>query len=242
MPYNPGQFNTPLHSGIAIASLAVDKLVGIHKFGYNGAVNSSAAETIWDGGGVYDFYPDDPVDLDISSSSGATDDGVQIKIEGLDQDYERYSETVTLDSSGTATTQNPDFKRVFRAYVVEGQAADGTITINESGDTGNVAAKILPEYQQTQMAVFTTADREWSYITAMSGGYDKNNSVEYRIMVREEGSVFRCKGVVSAFAGGFDRHFEMPLEIRPQSDIRIDCVAGATGAANAAFDIFSVKP
>ena len=241
MPYNTGQINTPLNGGIAIAGLKVEKLVGVHKFGYNGAVGS-AAETIWDGGGVYDFYPSDGVGLDLLSSSGATDDGVQIKIEGVDMNYERLTETVTLDATGAATTTSADFIRVNRAYVVEGQAADGTITINEEDDTGNVAAKILPEYQQTQMAVFTTFDTEWAYITRLSGGYDKNNSIEFRIMVREEGGIFRCKGVVSAFAGGFDRVFEMPLDIRPQSDIRIDCVAGATGKANAAFDIFLEKP
>ena len=74
----------------------------VFKFGYNGDIDDSE-ETIWDVGGLY-AYPASAVTMTATSSSGATDEDVEVTIQGVDASYNELSETVTLDALGTATT------------------------------------------------------------------------------------------------------------------------------------------
>jgi hypothetical protein len=66
----------------------------VFKFGYNGVIQN-VEETIWDVGGLY-TYPSSAVTMTATSSSGATDENVQVTIQGLDASYNELSETVTL--------------------------------------------------------------------------------------------------------------------------------------------------
>jgi hypothetical protein len=66
----------------------------VFKFGYNGDIDDSE-ETIWDVGGLY-AYPSSAVTMTATSSSGATDEDVEVTIQGVDASYNELSETVTL--------------------------------------------------------------------------------------------------------------------------------------------------
>jgi len=88
----------------------------IFKFGFNPDVDG-AEETIWDVGGLY-AYPSSAVVMTVTTDAGspATDNGVKVTIQGLDEDYNEVSEEVTLAGAGTATTIQT-FLRIFRAFV-----------------------------------------------------------------------------------------------------------------------------
>ena len=237
MPYFSGQINTNIHGGVGIVSNKIDKLSGIHKFGYNDTI-SNARETVWEGGGIYSEYPSSGVALELQSSiAGDTDDGVEITIEGLDYDYLPLTETVTLDDQGNALTDSGAFIRVNRAYVSGSQAASGNINIFEEGDSGNQYAYIDNVYQQTQMAVYCVPAGKTAYMVKLETGHSKAGEYEINIMVREPGKVFRCLGVMTSHGQTLDRAFEMPLMIPEKSDIRIDAKCQSTGGVTAAFDL-----
>ena len=237
MPYFIGQLGTTVNSGIAISSGKIDKLSGIHKFGYNDSI-TNAAETVWESGGVYSTYPTSGQALTVASSViDGTDEDVEITIEGLDYDYNLLTETVTLQSNGSQATDSGAWIRVFRAYVSGDQAVSGNVDIHTEGDASEQWAYINNAYQQTQMAVYTVPAGKTGYLTKLEVGYDKQNDYEVRVMVREPGKVFRCMGVITGFAENLDRHFEIPFHIPEKSDIRIDAKCGATGAVSAAFDL-----
>ncbi len=222
MPYIHGQVNTPIDKGIAIVGGKIDKLSGVHKFGYNAAVGT-ADETIWDAGGVYSF-PTSATTAVLTSASGATDSGVQVYIEGLDADYGEQSETVTLDGSGTFTTTNT-YIRLHRAYTAGDTEADGDITVTVNSLT---VAKVLAEYQQTEMLVYTVPAGKVAYLLQVDASVQKNQELVVKVMIRETGGVFLTKGILASFGTPVNRKFDLPMMLPERTDIRIDANAGAT--------------
>lgn len=222
MPFSVGQITHNLEVGVPIARNSIDKLSGVHKFGYNSAVGT-AYETVWDGGGIYAF-PTAATTAVVTSASGATDSGVKVTIEGLDANYLEQSEEVTLNASGTFTTTN-SYYRVHRGYVSGSTSADGDITVTVNSLT---VAKILSEYQQTEMLVYTVPDRKTGYILQVDAGVQKNQEIVVKIQVREQDGVFRTIGILSSFGTPVNRKFDLPMMLPPKTDIRIDVKAGAT--------------
>ena len=104
---------------------------GLFKFGFNQV--STTEETIWDGGGIY-VYPSSAGAMTVTSAGGATDEGVKITVEGLNQNYAIASEEVTLNASGVATTTTT-YIRVYRAFVSGSAAITGDVTITNGGTT-----------------------------------------------------------------------------------------------------------
>ena len=121
----------------------------LHKFGFNSLVQN-VEETIWDVGGIY-TYPSSAVKMTATSTDSSNDDGVQVTVQGLDADYNELSETVTLDGSGTAET-NQFFLRVNRAFIAGSQEPSGTINITNSSTT---YARITLGDNQSLMALWT---------------------------------------------------------------------------------------
>ena len=162
---------------------------GLFKFGFNQV--STTEETIWDGGGIY-VYPSSAGAMTVTSAGGATDEGVKITVQGLDQNYAIASEEVTLNASGVATTTTT-FIRVNRAFVSGSAAITGDATIANGGTT---YAKILIDENQTLMCVWTVPAGYTAYIQEGyigSGTSTVNKYTTARIVTREFGGVFRSQ-------------------------------------------------
>ena len=231
MPFSTGQMTHNLEVGVAIVSNKIEKLSGVHKFGYNSAVGTSY-ETVWDGGGTYTF-PSTATTATVTSASGATDSGVLVYIEGLDANYVAQSETVTLNASGTFTTTNT-YLRLHRAYVAGSTAADGDITITVDSLT---VAKVLSDYQQTEMLVYTVPAGCTAYVLQVDAGVQKNQEIVAKLMTREDGGVFLTKGILSSFGTPISRKFDIPMMLPEKTDIRLDAKAGATTEISGEFEI-----
>lgn len=192
-------FTTPY--GIAIRKNLYDGISGLDKFGYLPTATTSF-KTVWDGDNIY-TYPSAATTMNVVSSVGATDDGKEITIEGLDANYDVITETVTLggdSAGGTATTQS--FLRVYRAFVANGTSVTGTISIQQDG----VAyAKITPEHQQTLMAVYTIPRGKVGYLVSGNLSVEKNQPVVAKVMTRRVGGVLRTGGLVTSFGVPFQR-------------------------------------
>ena len=240
MPFSTGQMTHNLPAGIAVAGNKLEKLIGVHKFGYNATVGTSY-ETVWDGSNVYSDYNNSGASLLLTSTSGATDDTVKVTVEGLDSSWALTSEEFDIGPDGTASGSET-FKRVFRAFVSGDQAAAGTINITNDAET-ETYAKILPAYQQTQMALYTIPAGHTGYITSVEAGYSKNNEFEVMVMTKSLSplGIFRTRAILSGYAGGLERKFEYPIVCPAGTDIQIRAKAGASGAVTAAFNLFIEK-
>lgn len=224
-------FTTPY--GIAIRKNLYDGISGLDKFGYLPTATTSF-KTVWDGDNIY-TYPSAATTMNVVSSVGATDDGKEITIEGLDANYDVITETVTLggdSAGGTATTQS--FLRVYRAFVANGTSVTGTISIQQDG----VAyAKITPEHQQTLMAVYTIPRGKVGYLVSGNLSVEKNQPVVAKVMTRRVGGVLRTGGLVTSFGVPFQRVWQLPPVLPEKTDIEIRAKAGATTSIAAGFEI-----
>lgn len=231
MPASVGQITHNIRAGVPIAKNQIDKISGVHKFGYNPTVGT-AFETIWTQGGTY-VFPTSATTAVCTSASGATDSGVEITIEGLDGNYTEISETLVLDASGTVTSSN-SYLRMNRAFVSGSSATDGDITVTVNSLT---VAVIDSDYQQTQQLIYTVPAERNGYILQVDAGIQKNQEIILNMNVREENKVFRTLAVITSFGVPATRVFDLPMHLPPKTDIRIDVKAGATTAVSGELEI-----
>jgi len=219
----------------------VDGHKRVFKFGYNGEIQD-VEETIWDVGGLY-AYPASAVTMTATSSSGATDEDVEVTIQGVDASYNELSETVTLNASGTATTTG-SFLRVYRAFVSSGTASAGNITIANGGTT---YAYLSAADQQTLMAIWTVPAGYTAYLFQLdvTAFTEQNNKVAtIRMLTREFNGVFRTQNKFDAFAGPFHQDIQAPQPIPEKTDIEFRAVASSSNAdlrVSATFDIVYIE-
>lgn len=110
-----------------VATGTVQDVKALNIFGFNRTVETSW-ETVWNDGGIYS-YPTSAVQMDVDSTSAA--DTMQLSIAGLDANYHKISETVTLNGT-TAVTTTQSFLRINSAIILSGENA-GDIEISEGG-------------------------------------------------------------------------------------------------------------
>jgi hypothetical protein len=213
----------------------------VFKFGYNGDIDDSE-ETIWDVGGLY-AYPASAVTMTATSSSGATDEDVEVTIQGVDASYNELSETVTLNASGTATTTG-SFLRVYRGFVASGTASAGNITIANGGTT---YAYVSASDQQTLMALWTVPAGYTAYlfqIDTTAFTVQNNKVATIRMLTRELNSVFRTQNKFDLFEGSYHQDITCPQPIPEKTDIEFRAIADSSNAdlrVAATFDIIYIE-
>ena len=213
----------------------------VFKFGYNGLIQN-VEETIWDVGGLY-AYPSSAVTMTVTSSSGATDEDVEVTIQGVDTNYAELSETVTLNASGTATTTG-SFLRVYRAFVSGSTASAGNITIANGGTT---YAYVSASDQQTLMALWTVPAGYTAYLFQLdtTAFTVQNNKVAtIRMLTREVNGVFRTQNKFDLFEGSYHQDITCPKPIPEKTDIEFRAIADSSNAdlrVAATFDIIYIE-
>ena len=213
----------------------------LHKFGFNSLVQN-AEETIWDVGGIY-TYPSSAVKMTATSTDSSNDDGVQVTVQGLDADYNQLSETVILDGSGTAET-NQFFLRVNRAFIAGSQEPSGTINITNSSTT---YARITLGDNQSLMALWTVPAGYTAYML-------QNNTTCYteannkfgitRLVTKEPGGVFRTQDKHTVVLSQNVVEYPIPKAIPEKTDIEMRAIASSSNAnlqVSASFDIVYIK-
>ena len=213
----------------------------IFKFGHNPQIQN-IEETIWDAGGIYS-YPSSAVAMTVTSGAGAADNGVEITVSGLDASWNEQSETVTLASTGTATTTNT-FLRVNRAFVSGGTAPTDNVTISNGGTT---YAQITNGENQTLMSIWTVPAGYTAYLLALDATAftEQNNKVAtLRYLTREENGVFRVKNKFDLFQAAFHQNHITPEPILEKTDIEFRAVATSSNAdlrVAASMDIIYIE-
>jgi hypothetical protein len=217
--------------GLGLQQGLVNRFSGIHKFGLNTAVGSSF-ETIWDGNNLYTYAS---AGTATATSSDADDNTGTVEIQGLDENYDLATETLTIGGSAGSTT----FSRVFRAFMKTANTGDanvGDITITVSSTT---VAKIQAGYGQTLMCVYTVPRNYVAYLMQIDVGSSKDLENEIRFITKEisNGNVWNTKAFVTTRGGFIEKNYIVPVKIQEKTDIELQGKASATSAISAGFEL-----
>jgi len=222
---------------LAVARNDISDANNVHKYGFNEGVGTSW-ETIWEQGGAVTFVTTAAVVGIPSGSQSASNDGVKITVEGLDENYNEQSEEITLDSSGDATSTNT-FIRVNRAFVSGSTALAADVDI-EIGTT--TVAHVDADHQQTLQNIYTVPAGKTAYVKKVHcSTATKNKEVKIRIWAREDGGVFRTRDIFGIFQEAFEKDFDYSLSFGEKTDIQIQGLAESNNTkVSAGFDMVIV--
>ena len=131
---------------LEVANGNLEGCSAVHLFGFNRLVGITYETIFNDGGGLYSF-PSSAVQMSAVSSSTDTMD---LRITGLDANWDVISEDITLTGT-TAVTTTQSFLRINDARILTGSNA-GNITISNGGTT---YAYIEAEYGVHQAAIYS---------------------------------------------------------------------------------------
>ena len=208
-----------------------------HKFGHNAAVGSSF-ETIWSEGDLYVYRTTETV---LKISSGNVNDtsagsGAQtIQIDGLDGAYNPISEVVILNGRTEVLTIHK-YLRVHRMMVLtagatgwnEGTVYSGTGTVT-TGVPAVVHGAIEISMNQTLMGFYTIRNGYTGYLHTYEMNSSVTQKIQARLMVRELGSVFQVKDLLTFASDHAVSPRLFPLKILEKSDIEVQALTGAGG-------------
>lgn len=221
------------HLGIQIASGLVINTSHINKFGFNPACSVNL-ETIHDAGGLYN-YIETPGPATVA---GASDTGAVVSVQGLDENYDLLSESVSV--GGTSTN---NFIRVFRLRLESHNHDDLNVGDITATVDGAVRATILAGNGQSLMALYTIPRRTTGYLVKFQGSIEKNQEVIFKLFSRHIGNdgVFNLKGQFGTFGAHITYDYPVPLLFKEKTDIEVRAVVGATAPAGAIFDLILVR-
>ena len=200
MSFDSERFNLPYMQQVALGYKAgIEYIV---KFGENGNVQTGP-EDVWDGGGLYTGQPlTDSETVDVSSDDAAdTAAGTgarSVEIQGLDENWEPQTETITL-AGATLVTSVGTFRRVYRVKVQtagSGATNAGTITCHHTTTTANVFAAVQPTTGQSRNGVFTVPVGRVAIMPTFDLALARANgaagSGQTNLLAREANGVYRA--------------------------------------------------
>ena len=227
------------HFLLDVARGVIPNSFTVHKFGANFDIDTgSTPETIWTAGGLYPWGEFDSAHTIYCKSTSASDT-TTLHVEGLDANYQRLTETVTLTGTTAVATTNT-FSRVFRlAYDATNV---GTITGRTLSGTGTIIAQIDVGYAQSLMAVYTIPKDHTGYILAGDITINAFRDVQLKFFVRQFGKPFRIAHMAET-RGTYRYDFNAPLKITEKSDldVRIDDVSLNNSRASSNFDLIVIR-
>ena len=215
----------------------------IHKFGAVPAMSQSTTGTVWDvNDTIYPWSSWDTAGTVTVETTSSSDIGKHVTLVGLDANFDQVSETIMIAAlTGNAGTTS--FKRIFRAYIVNGSTNNvGVVSVKKSGVT---VAAIQATKAQTLMAVYTVPAGYTGYLlhgvcTAQAGA-DATGDMFIRYFGNQ---AFRVghSFEVSGTGGQYDYKFGIPIPVPEKSDIDVRIATRSNnGRYTAAFDMILVK-
>lgn len=214
----------------------------IHKFGAVPTMSINTTGTLWDvNDTIYPWSAWNTAGTITVDRANAGDANKQITVVGLDSNYNNIQETITLtNATGNASTNA--FKRVFRAFVVNGTENVGLISIKKGATT---VAAITAGKGQTLMAVYTIPAGYTGYLCKGTASAQAGADATGDMFVRYFGqSNFRVghSFEVDGAGGQYVYDFTIPIPIPAKSDIDVRVTTRSNnGRYTAAFDIILIE-
>ena len=226
-------------------SVSKDLVAGhesIHKFGANFQIDGNTdPETIWTGGGLYPWSALNTAQV-LYAISTSTSDTNEMTIEGLDSDYNKITEVITLNGTTAVSTTN-QFKRVYRMIYNHTAENVGTITLRTGSGTGTVVAQIDIGYSQTLMAIYTIPAGYTGYILQLGASVNKNEDVQIAMYQREFNQAFKIFHLSELYQESYSMNFPIPIKFEQKTDLEIRASEVETNGTRvtATFDLLLVK-
>ena len=118
-------------------------------FGFNQSTGTTV-RTLWELANTTSYvFPSSALPMTVTSSTGVTDDGVQVRLIGLDANYEEIAETVTLNNATPPVTQG--FFRINDFITASGNATGAVSAVNGA----TTYAKIDVGHGRNQASLYT---------------------------------------------------------------------------------------
>jgi hypothetical protein len=247
-----GARNLELPFGLEIRRGNIQDAFAVQKFGENATVTSKAM--VWSDEGVYTWMTSAQ---QVKAVSGdAKDDGTpsqagvgahNIRIQGLDANWDRQEELLALNGQAAVTSVN-SYIRVFRAAVEsvgsEGDNA-GIIDVYDNGGANEIAS-IPAGYNQTMQAVYTIPAGYTGYLTRYYASSSANQTVDVYLQVRGQfnGSsnyVDQVKNKILIFRGYTESNLHTPIVVAEKSDVYLSAAASGAAGVAGGFDLWCIK-
>ena len=208
----------------------------IHKFGAVPQLSINTTGTCWDKNDtLYPWSALTSASVLTAQAVNASDDGKILTVEGLDSNYEPQTDTITLSSSGTASTTK-QFLRVYRGYISTGANNVGAIDVRIGATT---VLYINIGLAQTLMLVYTVpAGKELLLLKGActsQAGADASGFFYVRFFGQ---TAFRIQHTFEVSGSdGYDYKFEVPFRVPEKTDIDFRLTTRSNnGRYTAAFD------
>jgi hypothetical protein len=222
----------------------------LHKFGFNSAVGATE-EIIWTAGNGYTYLTTAET-LQVSSGDADDDgdpagDGARtVTIEGLDNNWDLTSDTVTMNGL-TSVETSVAFLRVFRAYVAtagDSETNEGLISVKDNADVVTMA-EIVAGRGQSQMAMWTVPAGHSVFIYELNAAESANKKTIIRLYTRDNAianQAWRLRDETVVNLGDSKRPYKIPLKFTEKTDLEIRGVAATpSGIVNAGLQAYYEK-
>jgi hypothetical protein len=224
----------------------------LDKFGYNASVSNSTEEDVWVQGGTLSFLSSAET-MNIASTSVEDDadkdpagtGAYQIRVEGLDGNYNLISENVTMDGTSNVLTAN-SYLRINRMYINGTVGSNGTnvgtITATASS-SATVQADIGIGLGQTEKSQYTVPAGFTAYIIAWGVDVGKGDDIDSTLQTRDNStnSGWRVRRRLLVYQTDVEE--ETFITAGEKSDVRVRAKAGTNNniAVNTHYEMFVLK-
>ena len=243
----------PFELQVSRGQIAYHKALTV--FGYNPDIDQ-AEETIWPNGGLTP-HPATAISMEVSSTS-ALDDATPLGtgahtllINGLDNDFNEISETVTLNGQTPVQTvllfRRINYLRIQSAGT--GLANAGTIYVGTGTVTAGVPAigygVVAPGFNNSTTAHYTVPAGYTAYLTAgllSCGQAGGSNAITGRLLTTGAEGIRHTVAVTTLNNGASPYPFPYPVPILEKTDIEATAVgASNNNAVSAMFNMVLIQ-
>lgn len=216
----------------------------IHVHGYNGDVDTGAAEDVWTTGGLYPFPTVAAATTIVSGSASDTAAGTgarTVRVIGLDANYLQIQEDIVLNGATPVTLVNT-YLRILRASIQtigSGGTNAGLISIKQSS---TVLCDIVAAQGHSEMAIYTASSNlgnaNWQIkkiliaaVNAVAG------SVTVRLWTRKTGGAWHVRWMSSVYGTSKSSdsfEFSTPIPLSSGEDARLEATTSTDNTAVAA--------
>lgn len=251
------KFDTEIYKKIAIAFGSLDGFQDKHILGADHDVAASSTEDVTEDGVI--TFLEAPTTVRIKAGGNAADDASgagarEITLEGLDENWDQITETITTAGASASSVTTNQFIRVTRAYC----SSVGTYTGNntgeiviENGTGGTDLLGIEAGIGASETSEYSIPAGWHGFITRVSAHVDASKACDMKMWERfnaDDASVpySGAKIIITEFPqliGEAEEHFDAFVYIPPKSDVWWTATTGggASASVEVDYDIFLVK-
>lgn len=206
--------------------------------GYRNPITNSTEETVWEGSASNPTLLESAQQLTVSSTS-SSDAGVVILIQGLDANYNRIEELITLTDGNVTTALS--YLRVLFVSVADsgGDPLNGDIEVTY---LTNEIAFIERSSAEALNASYTIPAGYTGYVVYGEAGTGKGDDVELILYTSGPNKIWVIGHIIEIYQSAYQYKPVYPVAIQEKTDIRIRANTNTANCkASASIELLLIK-